>query len=84
MTAVQYVDYRMAGIYKKSDGAPREVVIYSEEDADPKIYIYSYPPDGMTVDEWIKPMEKHFNEYYDKKLGGNKQNEFSSPENTTT
>ena len=39
------IDYRMCGIYEKTDRSPRVVVIYSEEDADPRIYIYSYPPD---------------------------------------
>ena len=38
------IDYRMSGIYEKTDRAPRVVIIYSEEDADPRIYIYSYPP----------------------------------------
>ena len=33
------IDYRMSGIYEKTDRTPRVVIIYSEEDADPKIYI---------------------------------------------
>ena len=38
------IDYRMSGIYERIDRTPRVVIIYSEEDADPKIHIYSYPP----------------------------------------
>ena len=67
------IDYRMSGIYEKTDRTPRVVIIYSEEDADPKIYIYSYPPDDLTMDDWVKCMEQHFEEYYDKKLGGSKK-----------
>ena len=66
------IDYRMSGIYENTDGAPRVIIIYSEEDADPRIYIYSYPPDDLTMDDWVKCMEQHFEEYYDKKLGGSK------------
>ena len=65
------IDYRMSGIYEKADRAPRVVVIYSEEDANPKIYIYSNPPGDMTLD-WIVYMERHFDEYRDKKWGGKK------------
>ena len=72
------IDYRMSGIYEKADRTPRVVAIYSEEDADPKIYIYTYPPDGLTRDDWIRCMEHHFDEYHDKKLGGTK------PTNTST
>ena len=32
----------------------------------------------MTSDDWVKLMEQHFNEYYDKKLGGNKRTNTSS------
>ena len=63
------IDYRMSGIYEKADRAPRVVVIYPEEDANPKIYIYSYPPDDMTLDDWIRCMECHFDEDHDKKWG---------------
>ena len=64
------IDYRMSGTYEKADRTPRVLIIYSEEDADPKIYIYTNPPDDMTMDEWVKIIEKHFTEYYDRKLGG--------------
>ena len=67
------IDYRMSGIYEKSDRTPRVIMIFSEEDADPKIYVYSYPPDDLTMDDWVRLMEQHFEEYYDKKLGGNKR-----------
>ena len=67
------IDYRMSGIYGKTDRTPRVVIIYPDEDADPKIYIYSYPPDDLTLGDWVKRMEQHFEEYYDKKLGGSKR-----------
>ena len=67
------IDYRMSGIYEKTDRAPRVVIIYSEKDAAPRIYICSYPPDDLTMDDWVKCMEHHFEEYYDKKLGGSKR-----------
>ena len=63
----------MSGIYEKTDRAPRVVIMYSGEDADPRIYIYSYPPDDLTMDDWVKRMEHHFEEYYDKKLGGSQR-----------
>ena len=67
------IDYRMSGIYEKTDRTPRVVIIYSEEHAGPKIYIYSYPPEDLTMDDWVKCMEHHFEEYCDKKLGGSKR-----------
>ena len=63
------IDYGMSGIYEKADRTLRVAVIYSEEDADPKIYIYSYPPDDLTLDDWIRCMEHHFDEYHDKTWG---------------
>ena len=63
------IDYRMSGIYEKTDRTPRVLIIYSEEDADPKIYIYTNPPDDVTMDEWVKLMESHFTEYYDRSWG---------------
>ena len=59
------IDYRMSGIYGNTDRTPRALIIYSEEDADPKIDVYTNPPDDMTMDEWAKLTESHFIEYYD-------------------
>ena len=78
------IHYRMSGIYEKSDRTPRALIIYSEEDADPKIDVYSHPPDEMTMDERVQFMEKHFIEYYDKKLGGRKTNTSSAVPRTPT
>ena len=40
--------------------------------------VYTYPPDDMTMDEWVKLMEGHFIEYYGRKLGGKKPNASSA------
>ena len=40
--------------------------------------MYTNPPDEMTMDEWVKLMESHFIEYYDRKLGSKKPNTSSA------
>ena len=41
------IDYRMSSICEKFDRTPGVVVIYPEQDADPKIYVYSYSPNEI-------------------------------------
>ena len=81
---VSSIDYRMSGIYEKTDRTPRVLTICSEEDADPEIYVYTNPPDDVPMDEWVKLMESHFAEYYDRKLGGKTPSSSSAVPTTLT
>ena len=72
------IDYRMSGIFENTDRTPRVLIICSEEDADPKIYIYTNPLDDVTMDEWVKLMESRFAEHCDRKVGVKKPSSSSA------
>ena len=54
------IDYRLGGIFMKTDGSPRFIFVYDETSTDPKMTIYSKAPDDYEQENFEREIENRF------------------------
>ena len=54
------IDYRLGGIFMKTDGSPRFIFVYDETNTDPKMKIYSKAPDDYEQENFEQEIENRF------------------------
>ena len=54
------IDYRLGGVFMKTDGSPRFIFVYDETNTDPKMKTYSKAPDDYEQENFEQEIENRF------------------------